>query len=492
MSAAWIDDDPPPDDGPEFNPFDRNDQPEMWAAWEKKTAEDVAEARRIRAAQTLARATDEALLRMRARYAAENLYRAERTAGEPMPEVIGLDKLLAEDDEPVRFRIDRLWPRHGRVMLAAQFKAGKTTLVANLMRSLVDGMAFLGTFEVAPIVEGTVVLLDTELSRNTLRRWLRDQSFNNPARIVVVPMRGRAGTFDLLDDRRRTHWAGIIADAGGRVVALDCLGPVLAAHGLDENKPSEVGQFLSGFEAMLDEARVDEAVVVHHMGHIAERSRGASRLRDWPDAEWKLVREADEDTGEPAPDARRYFSALGRDVAESEALLTYDAVNRRLGLAGGNRRETKATKHVPTVLAYIAANPDQSLRAIERGLTDEVGRDTVRLAIRASIKDESVCTHHGPRNAVLHRIKAQCAECAAVRGAHWLSARARLVEARTQHTETKITDGAQNPRTQNGPEPERPLSSCSVCFGPLDDVEGVGRHPGCEPVGAEPEREWFS
>jgi hypothetical protein len=56
--------------------------------------------------------------------------------------------------------------------------------------------------------------------------------------------------------------------------------------------------------------------VVHHMGHAAERSRGDSRLLDWPDALWKIVRDKDDedDTGMDDPQGSRYFSAYGRDV----------------------------------------------------------------------------------------------------------------------------------------------------------------------------------
>jgi len=37
----------------------------------------------------------------------------------------------------------------------------------------------------------------------------------------------------------------------------------------------------------------------------------------------------------------------------------------------------------------------------------------------------------------------------------------------------------------------RGISSCTVCFGPLEDSDTTGRHPGCEPAEDEPEREWY-
>ena len=76
--------------------------------------------------------------------------------------------------------------------------------------------------------------------------------------------------------------------------------------------------------------------MVQHMGHLNERARGDSRLQDWPDAIWRLVRETDE------PDSARYFKAYGRDVDIPEGRLSFDAATRRLTYAAGSRSDGKA------------------------------------------------------------------------------------------------------------------------------------------------------
>ena len=48
------------------------------------------------------------------------------------------------------------------------------------------------------------------------------------------------------------------------------------------------------------------------MGHTGERSRGDSRLIDWPDAGWRLVKDAEDDDDQHV--RRVYFTALGRDA----------------------------------------------------------------------------------------------------------------------------------------------------------------------------------
>ncbi len=98
-----------------------------------------------------------------------------------------------------------LWPTAGRVLLAAQFKSGKSTLVGNVIRGLVDGGQFLGRFDVTPVDK--LALVDTELDKRTLRRWLRDQGIVNTAAVSVLSLRGSVSTFDILDPATRSEWA---------------------------------------------------------------------------------------------------------------------------------------------------------------------------------------------------------------------------------------------------------------------------------------------
>src|SRR5262245_51960382 len=78
-----------------------------------------------------------------------NTQRAERL-GQQEPEVIMLPDLLAVPDDPLKFRIGELLPTGARALLAAPRKAGKTSMVGNLLRSLADGDLFLDQFEVEP------------------------------------------------------------------------------------------------------------------------------------------------------------------------------------------------------------------------------------------------------------------------------------------------------------------------------------------------------
>lgn len=326
---------------------------------------------------------------------------AQRGNTQPVtpPQPLTLTELLAQPDEDAEYRIGAVLPIGGRALLAAPFKAGKSTLVGNLVRVLADGGRFLGEFAVAPVRR--VVLIDTELDKRTMRRWLRDQGIHNTDAVTVIPLRGAVSSFDITDDAIRAEWAQRIGQAD--VLVLDCLRPVLDAIGLSE--ATEAGRLLTALDELLAAVRADEAVVVTHMGHQNERARGDSRLLDWPDALWKIIRdgEADSETDGSLP---RFFSAVGRDVDVAEGLLTFDATTRHLAYGGGNRRGHPARVAMPTLLALVGGEPGLSKAEVERrlGADHDIPQKTARAAIKAAIGEGLLIVTPGERGA--HQLSA--------------------------------------------------------------------------------------
>jgi hypothetical protein len=303
----------------------------------------------------------------------------ERPQSDP-PEVLTLRQRLARPRSEVKWRIGRVQGAGHRVLLAAQFKAGKTTLAANVARSVLDGDLFLDSFTVEQI-SGAVALLDFEMSPNQLDEWYAAQQIDNDDRLVVIPLRGAASSFDIIDPERRRYWVEQLKAHRVQYLILDCLRPVLDALGLNEH--TEAGVFLTAFDALLREAGIPEALVIQHMGHKNERARGDSRLLDWPDVGWTLVRESDDDPASP-----RYFKAYGRDVDIPETQLTYDESSRRLTLVnkdagGGSRADVKvedALRHVAEFVSKSAEPPSG------RQIADAVkGHNLTQKAIRKAI-----------------------------------------------------------------------------------------------------------
>jgi hypothetical protein len=331
----------------------------------------------------------------RVRREARRLVDVEERPPVTMPVFETLRDRLARCSPPPAWRIEGWQPCHSRVMVAAQFKAGKTTLRDNYIRSKVDGDPFLGRDPVTPIT-GSLCVIDVEMSAGQMEAWLKAQRIRNDDRVIPIALRGQATTFNLLDPIVRGMWATRLRAVATEDLVLDCLRPMLDALGLDEQR--EAGQFLVAFDALLIEAGISEALIVHHMGHATERARGDSRLRDWPDVEWRLVRR-DEDPASP-----RYITAYGRDVEVPESRLVYDGFTRRLTIEDGSRRDEKTREALAAVGEVLHAGEQLSGRAIKEALEDsEHPRDAIDAALRLGVRQGVITKQNGPRNAKLYR-----------------------------------------------------------------------------------------
>ena len=374
--------------------------------------------------------------KLAAREKAKDWLSAEKASVADLPDPVSLDDLLAEPDEDIRYVFDRLWPAGGRVVLAARQKSGKSTLVGNVLRSLADGLPFLGTYDVDEAVVGEgVTLIDNELDRSMLRRWLKDQGIMRTNSVEIFPIRGRLSTFNILDPRTRTQWAEKLY--GNRVLIFDCLRPVLDALGLSEDK--DAGRFLEALDELTAEAEIDETLVVHHVGHGGERARGDSRIQDWPDALWHL-RLDEADPADSRNDVPRYFSAYGRDVSVSESLLGYDPSTRRLHIAGGSRAEVMARD----ALAWITTNVltgDESMS--QRSITEACSssghaRSALRQGLEIGVRDGVLKTEQGPRRSILYSLVIpECASAPSVRRRTADECASAPIERRTQHTHSE-------------------------------------------------------
>jgi hypothetical protein len=326
------------------------------------------------------------------RRAARKELDAEERGPRPVPPILSLRERLEKIREPIAWRIEGFQKVGQKILLAAQFKAGKTTLVINLVKALLDNAPFLGAHAVTAVEK--IILLDFEMATEEpcqIDDWYRAAGVANDDRLVIVPLRGRAGAFNILDDAVFAEWVERLR--GAAYVILDCLRPLMDALGLDENH--EAGLILGAFDALLIEAGVKEALVIQHAGHTNNRARGDSRLLDWPDATWMLVR-ANEN---PASD--RFISAYGRDVDVPEAQLGYDPATRALTIVGGSRRDVKAEAALVGVLQLLKATGAPMVGgdiAKDAALLVAHGRDVIRRALKLGVKNMQLTETSGPTN----------------------------------------------------------------------------------------------
>jgi len=277
-----------------------------------------------------------------------------------------LSAFLAQPDEPVAYRIDRLWPINGRVLLAAAAKAGKTTMVMNLLKALADGGTFLGCYDIAQVTDGTIVYLNLEVSENQMRRWMRRAGIVNADRIVVANLRGQISALTLGSETGRKRVTDWLRGLNAEVVVLDPLAPLLGSLGLEEKENSDIARFFSWWSEMLHDAGVREDFICHHAGWDGTRSRGASRLVDEPDAVWTIDRDkATDEDGDDVYDNNepRFLKAIGRDVDLPESLLKFHPTTGVLELAEGNRKVIRAASKIAKAEVRVLAAVDAGNRS---------------------------------------------------------------------------------------------------------------------------------
>jgi hypothetical protein len=314
-----------------------------------------------------------------------------------IPELQVLADLLQTEMSQTEYRINNWQPMNSRVILSAQNKSGKTTMRDNLVRSLVDGSPWLSTAAVVPT--GVVTIIDNEMSEQQAKQWLKDQGIQNTDQVNFIALRGKVSRFNILDATMRSRWADTLRYTD--YLIFDCLRPALDAFGLDEQK--DTGRFLLPFDELMAEAGISESLIVHHMGHTSGRSRGDSRLRDWPDVEWFLERK---DPTNPASD--RTVRAYGRDVDVPTGKLTFNRENRHLSYipAAVEKAEKKDTA-LAAVEEYLRSHGPTGQTAIEEMPKPEgVTRGHIRQALDTGLNRQMFDIADGPRRAKIWSLKA--------------------------------------------------------------------------------------
>jgi hypothetical protein len=284
---------------------------------------------------------------------------------------------LPEDDTHWRLR-GLLGLGHNAVVVAGR-KAGKTTMISNLIRSYVDGEAFLGRFEVTP-TEAAVAVFNYEVDERQYRRWLREIGIVNAGRVYVLHLRGRS--LPLRDAQVRAWTANWLRTRGIGLWIIDPYSRAYVGSIDDGNDEAQVGAFLDTLDVIKATAGVEELVMPVHTpkgrAEIGEESAiGSQRLEGWPDSMWYLTR--DPQTG------LRFLRAEGRDVNVAEEQLTYDTATRRLTLGGWDRATLRNRYEIDDVVAFVSEHPGCSQNDIQRGMSWGVGKTQriVQAAARA-------------------------------------------------------------------------------------------------------------
>lgn len=327
------------------------------------------------------RLTAEEIKKGKARREAKRLLDAEEAAKNYHTPIYvrTLSEELRLPIEEVKWTIKDIFPTGANVTLTAQYKAGKTTLINSLARSLADGTKFLNYFD-KPDHAGRIVIFNYEVSENQYRRWMNDVAIENSDKVTLVHLRGKR--MPLTVQKVEDLMVSILKDLDAQTWILDPFARAFTGCG-DENSNSDVGVFLDTLDVIKERAGVSNLVLPVHTGRAQEngvdRARGATRLDDWADVRWLLKK-----TNEG-----RFFSADGRDVLEEEQQLTFDEATRSLTLGGADSYTAKKKGNEDLWLEAVMANPGlttSDLSTILGKRVDDKGMKSARKQLLASHK----------------------------------------------------------------------------------------------------------
>lgn len=287
---------------------------------------------------------------------------------------------FAEPRVEVPWVFEGLQRQGHKATLVAQYKAGKTTLAANAVASLVDGYPFLGRFQPMQL-DGNVVVFDYELTRADAIDMYESMGLKNDDRVVLQTLRGDG--FSLANPVHFQGAVDMIRQHDGQYLVIDPFGRAMRGHG-EENSNDHVRAFLMDVDRLVGQTDVAGVLMPVHTGRAVadvgnERARGATVLDDDPDVRWILTRDAD----------RRFFRAEGRHgINVDEVSLDFDAATKRLEAVAGSRKDHAAQNLLQPTYHYVEQHPGAITTEIRSGVTGQ--KAAIDNALKKLVADGNV------------------------------------------------------------------------------------------------------
>ncbi|WP_203735134.1 AAA family ATPase [Paractinoplanes durhamensis] len=328
---------------------------------------------------------------------------AERLAAERFDPAVfstlggSLDEMLARPVVGERYLIERLLGARHNMVLAAQYKTGKTTMGVNLIKSLADGAPFLGHKVMS--WEGRVAWWNGEMDDQDFHDYVRPLKVKNPKRVQLLHLRGRP--VSILDPHSAEMVVKHLRDNEIGFWGVDSWRRFCAWNGVNENDNEAVERLTTRVDEIKERSGCDVFAAIAHTPRAAmeegeERARGAAALDDWVDARWVLTKNRDGD---------RFLAVTGRGVGLEETKLEFNPATYRLTLGEGNRRTA--------VNETLRLGVSMALKGAPDGLLTGELADVVKVprqksgalkpVLEALIDDRSVTVESAPRNGKRYR-----------------------------------------------------------------------------------------
>jgi hypothetical protein len=300
---------------------------------------------------------------------------------------------------PVQFAVDGICAIGQNVTITGQYKAGKTLLALNLVRSLVDGVPFLGEFKVGVGGGGSarVGLWSMEMSQTDLDTYIDPLAIGDDGAGRLAVLNGRGFGVNILTDVGKQWAVNWLKQWGCSVWVIDSHARMCRMAGVDENENGPVLGLLHRLDEIKEAAGIGELYYLVHTGRTEmaegkERARGATVIDDWADARWVLTRQG----------AVRFLAVEGRSVRDMTARsLEFDDTTGAMLLGNRDPISAKVDGLTALVVSIITDHPGEynarALRSVIRERSAGSSHDRIKRGIEEGITLGVIRVLDGPR-----------------------------------------------------------------------------------------------
>jgi hypothetical protein len=289
---------------------------------------------------------------------------------------------------PVQFTVEGIAAIGQNVTITGQYKAGKTLLALNLIRSLVDGEPFLGEFKVnGGGGSSRVGFWSMEMSVTDLDGYVDPLGITSDGGGRLAVLSGRGYGVNILTDVGKQWAINWLKHWGCNTWVVDSHARMCRMAGVDENDNGAVLGMLHRLDEIKEAAGIGELFYLVHTGRgdngeggIA-RARGATVIDDWADARWVLTRQG----------AVRFLAVEGRTVVDMTARsVEFDPETGRMLLGKHDPVSAKVDGLTALIVSLVMDRPGElngrALRAMVRERAGSAGVGRIKEAIEDAIR----------------------------------------------------------------------------------------------------------
>lgn len=269
-----------------------------------------------------------------------------------------LSDLLAVERSPKEHLVRGLHAVGHNTGISAQYKTGKTTLMGNLIRSLVDNVPFLDRFETRPL-DGNLVIFNYEMDSDEFLDWLDLMQIHNTDRVRVRNLRG--SRLSLANDVHSEMVVSYLRASEAEVWILDPRRRAFRGFG-SENENADMDRFTEAIDQIKSESGCPNSFVTAHTGRADhelgdEHARGATAWDDWQDNRWIYTR---------GTQGIRFLRSDGRLKEVEDFAVHFDPVTRLLSGSTRTRADVANEGKAKEAARIVTEQPGLSAEDLKK------------------------------------------------------------------------------------------------------------------------------